>query len=378
MGINNRKFLFFYLNTGAGHISAAKVLTQAMKEKNPDITVELENGFSTKNIAGKIFFERFYNVACNYIHGAFSLAYDLGKFRFFQRFINRFMFFEVFYLRKIIIEKHATDIVSFHFGLTPALKKAVSKVPWKVNITTIVTDPYTVPRAWFFERDMDYLVYSEEAKEIGVKECKVPSERIKVIPFLMNPKYRTVYTKEEIRQKKIELGYDPDKKLVLLVGGGEGLPGATEILSQCIIHKSNFALAVICGKDVPKRTNFELLSKANPKRDIHVYGFINYLDELVKICDCAVIKAGPATLMEILSCRKPVIICKYIYNQELGNMHFAVRNHVGWYIRRPGEIYKKINSILNDEQFDEKMKHQFEKLQIDTDASKIADILLSK
>ena len=117
---------------------------------------------------------------------------------------------------------------------------------------------------------------------------------------------------------------------------------------------------------------------AYPKLDLHVFGFIDYLDELVKICDCAVIKAGPATLFEVLSCRKPVIVCKYIHNQELGNMRFAVNNRVGYFIRSPRRIFKKINELLSDTDFDVKMAHRFDNVQIDTDASKVASLLLQK
>lgn len=109
-----------------------------------------------------------------------------------------------------------------------------------------------------------------------------------------------------------------------------------------------------------------------------MFGFIDYLDELVKICDCAVIKAGPATLFEVLSCRKPVIVCKYIHNQELGNMRFAINNRVGYFIRSPRRIFKKINELLSDTDFDSKMAHRFDNVQIDTDASKVASLLLQK
>ncbi|MDE6245639.1 MAG: glycosyltransferase, partial [Treponemataceae bacterium] len=223
-----------------------------------------------------------------------------------------------------------------------------------------------------------YMVYSEEAKNIGVQECNVPAENITVIPFLMNEKFHKQISTEEKNALRKKLGFAPNKKMVLLVGGGEGLPGATEIINNCIINRADFAITVICGRDKVKMRNLKLLRLAHPKLDLHIYGFVNNLDELVKICDCAVIKAGPATLMEVLSCRKPVIICKYIHNQELGNMRFAVKNKVGYFIRKPRKIYKKINHLLNDSQFDEKMKERFESVVIDTDSNKVAKLLLEK
>ena len=60
---------------------------------------------------------------------------------------------------------------------------------------------------------------------------------------------------EQIKELKIKYGYNPNKKIVLLVGGGEGLPGATEIINQCILHRANFSVAVICGRDVVVKNN---------------------------------------------------------------------------------------------------------------------------
>ena len=373
-----RKFLFLYLDTGAGHKSAAKVLASAMKEIDPTVDIRLRRGYSPHGL-GHTIFEKGYNYSCNYIHGLFPLTYDLGQRHWLQALLKYILAPETNrYLRKMIIKDHPTDIVCFHFGVTPYVREVLKSIPWKINFSVIVTDPFTVPYPWFHEKDVDYLVYSQQAKDIAVKECNVPESRVTVIPFLMNPKYRTTLLPEEIRALKLKHGFDPDKKIVLLVGGGEGLPGAVEIVNQCLMHRANFSTAVICGRDKVKRRNFNLLRIANPRLDLHVFGFVDFLDELVKICDCAVIKAGPATLLEVLSCRKPVIICRYIHNQELGNMRFAVDHRVGFFIQKASRIYKKINELLNDSSFDERMKINFDSVGLDTDASKVATLLFQK
>ena len=376
--MSNKKFLFFYLNTGAGHISAAKVLAAAMKEQEPDVEIKMLNGFCSHKL-GHFIFEKGYNYSTNYFKGAFPIVYDLGRYEWLQSGLKHILGPETRpYLRRIIRKEHPTDIVCFHFAVTPFLKDVLKNIPWKVNLTVIVTDPFTVPYPWFYEKDVNYMVYSDEAKAIAVNECHVPEKNVQVIPFLMNSKFRASITEEEKTALRIKHGFAPDKKIVLLAGGGEGLPGATEIVNNCILHKAKFAVAVICGRDKVKKKNLSLLRLANPHIDLHIFGFVDFMDELVKICDCAVIKAGPATLMEVLACRKPVIICKYIHNQELGNMHFAVRHRVGYFIRKPRAIYRKINELLNDSTFDEKMKHRFDSVVLDTDASKVARLLLSK
>ena len=375
-----RKFLFLYLNTGAGHISAAKVLAAALKEKNPDVEIEMINGFDKYNFFGHFMFEKGYNYATNYVHGAFPLIYDMAQHRWGQTmFVLPLRFHTTRYLRRVIREKQPTDIVSFHFALTPFVKSALRQISRKINFTVMVTDPFTVPNAWFYENDQKYFVFSEQAKRQAVEVCGVPEQNVTVVPFLMNEKYlMPLPSKDEIEAMKAKYGFASDKKIVLLVGGGEGLPGAVEIIKECVLHRAPFAVAVVCGRDRAFKDALEILRRTYPKLDLHVFGFIDYLDELIKICDCAVIKAGPATLMEVISCRKPVVIIKYIHNQELGNMRFAVDHKVGWYITKPRDVYRKINELLGDENFDVEMKKNFDSVHLDTDAGKVASLLLEK
>lgn len=373
----NRKFMFLYLNTGGGHIAAAKVLKQAMEQRYQDVSVDMINGFDKKNKPGKWIFEYGYGLALNYFPGLFPLIYDLGQSRIVQHIVTFFLNIYIpFYLRKMILRNHVTDIVSFHFALTPTLKKALRRVPWPVNTTEIVTDPFNGPHSWFFVRDQHFLVYSQMMKDMAVKDCGISPGRVKVIPFLMNPKFRTPAVPDGINALRIKHGFDINRKIVLLVGGGEGLPGAVEIINQCLFHKAKFAIAVVCGRDKAKQRMLEVLHFTYPKLDLHVFGYVDFMDELVKLCDCAVIKAGPATLMEVLVNRKPVIICKYIHNQELENVRYAVKNNVGWFIQKPKNIYRKIDEILGDSGINERMQKSFSRLDIDTDAVKVADLLM--
>ncbi len=373
-----RKFLFLYLTTGAGHISTARVLKEQILKQNPDAEVVMVNGFDKANILGKVGFELLYFWATNFFHGLFPLIYDISQHRIFATMVSKLMrFHTVHYLKKVFKREQPTDIVSFHFALSSYSKSAVIRLHKKVNITVMVTDPFTLPNAWFWDRSLDYLVYSEEAKQTGIAQ-KVPAEKITVVPFVMNPKFQEPFDSKDILTLRKKHGFDPNKKTVLLVGGGDGLPGAVDIVNKCILRKAKFAIAVVCGKDMGKYTYLESLKRLYPKLDLHVYGFVNYLDELIKLSDCVVMKAGPATLLEALSCRKPIIISRYIHNQELGNMRFAVQNKVGWFIQKPSKIYDKIEEIFEDQDFDSRMAKNFDALKIDTDSSKIAKLLLDK
>lgn len=371
-----RKFLFLYLNTGAGHISTAKVLKESILKLNPNAEILMVHGFDKSNLVGKFFFESGYYLATNFVQGAYPLTYDLSNNRFMTKVMAKMLRPNtVRHLLKVIEKENPTDIVSFHFALTSAVKSAIIRSHKNISLKVMVTDPFTAHKAWFLERDQKYLVYSKQIKDFAIKQ-KIPEKNIQIVPFVMNPKYRVPFTKDDINSLRKKYGFEENKKVLLMVGGGDGIPGALEIINKCILRRANFAVAVVCGRDAVKQTSLEILRTTHPKLDLHVFGFVDYLDELVKLSDCVVMKAGPATLLEVLSCRKPVIICRYIHNQELGNMRFAVDNKVGYFIQSPGKIYDKVEELLNDTNFNTRMASNFDKLKIDTDTDKVAEILL--
>ena len=131
--MSKRKFLFLYLNTGAGHKSAAKVLADSMRSIDPEVDIQMKIGYSRHGL-GHLIFEKGYNYSCNYIHGLFPLMYDMGQNRWLQSFLNYIIGPEARrHLRKMIFKEHPTDIVSFHFGVTPFVKDVLKNIPWKIN-----------------------------------------------------------------------------------------------------------------------------------------------------------------------------------------------------------------------------------------------------
>ena len=374
---SDRRFMFFYLNTGNGHIAQARVLKDAMLEYDPSIQVKLQNGFSEKEHISHKLLEKLYGFSCNYLHGAWPIIYGLGHYHFFQKLIRYSVTFQnLGQLKKLIRKNKITDIVSFHFMLSPSICDAIKSLDKNIRLTVIATDPFTGPEAWFFNRNLDYIVFSEEFRNFGIN-LGVKPENIRVMPFLLNKKYRTVVSETEKIALRKKYGFDERKKLVLLAGGGEGLPGTLKIINQCIIHKADFAVAVVCGRNKALQKSLKIYAKAH-RLDLHIFGFVDFMDSLIKMSDLVVSKAGTSTLLEIISLRKPVIINTYIHGQELGNMRFIVRNGAGFFIRHSADIFRKINEIFSSEESYNFCINKTRGLSIDTDVAKIVKYLLEK
>ena len=376
---SDRRFMFIYLNTGNGHIAQAKVLKDAMSEYAPEATVDLQNGFSSRRHSFHKFFELLYALSCNYLHGAWPAVYNLGEHRPFQKLVRYLIKFRSLgRLRKLLIEKRITDVVSFHFALSPSIHDAIKSVDKNIRLTVITTDPFTGPSAWFYDKRLDYIVFSEEMRRFAVEKCAVSPKNIRTMPFPLDKKYRRPVSEEEKNALRRKFGFDERKKLVLIAGGGEGLPGTLKIINQCILHRASFSLAVVCGRNKTLKKSLDLLVKANGHLDLRVFGFVDFMDSLIKMSDLVVSKAGASTVMETVSLKKPLIINTYLHGQELGNMRFVVSGGAGFFIRRSADIYRKINEIFSDEDSCGKRPPKARGPSIDTDSAKIVRYLLEK
>lgn len=378
-GIKKRKMLFLYLNTGSGHITPARRLKDSIEKLYPDRDIEiiLFHGFSPKQKISRLFFETGYHSSSAFYPACYSLIYEINQWApvlCVSRILSSWKTLP--YLQKYIAENNITDVVSFHFVLSPPARRAIRRLHKGINFTIIATDPFTIHRSWFEQKDADYVVFSDQVKNIMKEKYGIPSvkkcwrdQEIKVFPFILSPLFKPIKNYASLRKS---LGFDTDKKMVLVAGGGEGLPNMIQLVSHFAMHDFPYTLVVICGRNVSTYTLLTQLVKINPKLDIRVLGFVNNMHEYIQICDCVVTKAGASTVMEVLACKKPIIFSTYIHGQELGNVRFVVENKIGWFMRSHKKIYDKIVQLFSDDKYYESIQSNLEKLTIQSDNKDLA------
>ena len=113
------------------------------------------------------------------------------------------------------------------------------------------------------------------------------------------------------------LGLPVQGHLVAVSGGGWGvgdLPGAVEAALKC----DDTTVVVLAGRNEALRATLEERYGADPH--VHVWGFTERMDELLRAADVAVHSTGGVTSLEALSCGCPLIG----YGSSIG--HIRVHN----------------------------------------------------
>lgn len=376
--MEKRKFVILYLETGGGHISAARVLKKQIESQYPGSEVVLVNGFAKESFLPRLFFVDFYHISMNLLPALYSFVYRFGNNWLFVRIAHLFvMNFTIPQIRRTIQKEHPTDIINLHFALESCVRWAQRQNP-ALRAKTIVLDPFTCHSSWFYDKKARYCVFSERVKNYAVTECGMSAENIEVIPFIMNQSFRTLPSADEVLALKKKHGLPSDRKILLITGGGEGLPIVEKIVRNLISRNADITVAAVCGRDLISRTRLNMLSGHTGSVDLKVYGFIDFMDELVKCCDCAVIKAGPASMMEVIAQHKPVVISSFIYGQELGNVQFAVDNGLGSFFRKPEDICSSVLSILSDGDKKKETGKNFNSIPVSFDTPAFVDSLMTE
>src|SRR5207244_8554408 len=94
-------------------------------------------------------------------------------------------------------------------------------------------------------------------------------------------------------------------------------------------------LAVVCGRNDKLRRRLVALPAATP---MLVFGFVDYMPELMRACDLVVTKAGPGAIAEALATGVPLVITGFLPGQEAPNVDFVVESRIGAFAPRESDL----------------------------------------
>ena len=368
---------FLYLKTGGGHISGANALVARLKEKYPDNAEYIpQNGFKDTNRVSRIFFEKGYLATSNYFELGYVAFYQLTK-------SKTVLTFCTWLLRPFIVKnlvtflkaEKITKLVCLHEVLIPLARIAIDRVNPKIPLISIVMDPFTAHPSWFYVKNTELIVFSQKLQKEALEHYGFKPERVHQFPLMLSRSFDRRYTLEEKIAAKKKHGIPLDKKIVLAVGGGEGLKSTLAIVNTFIFQRCPAHLVIICGKNKVLKTQLEILLKTTQITNIQVFGFVSFMPDLINVSDCVITKSGPATVMETLSAGKPLILASYVRGQELGNMLYVVNNNLGWYIPKPRKIIKKVKEIITDDSLLRSIEKKIDTMHIKNGLDPIADFI---
>jgi 1,2-diacylglycerol 3-beta-galactosyltransferase len=310
------------------------------------------------------------------------------------------------------IASYAPDvIVSVHpaMNYVPLRQvKILSKTLGKhIPFFTVVTDLASGHATWF-QKNVDKLyLASARLKQKAQRRGGTPEENIVMTGLPIRHDFAveaeklgdrtTAEGKEYQEAVRAELGLDPKKPMVMLMGGGEGVGSLAKIVDELYVSFSkqgvDATICVICGRNEKLKKSLEqrdwnsvLAGEHKPKRrvallqflrhprssrmqktfdralaqpegeepvgkakvDVVGLGFVTRMAEYMVAADVLVSKAGPGTIAEAAAVGLPVMLTSFLPGQEAGNVDYVLDNDFGDYNKDPVVIAEEVACWLKD------------------------------
>lgn len=191
--------------------------------------------------------------------------------------------------------------------------KGVVKCP----LIGIVTD-FTVHPFWE-STELDYYVIPDSLLAYQMNRKGIPTEKLLSfgIPIKKEFSYKT---EQSVIRRQLGIA---ERKTLLVMMGSMGYGNIQEALTEIDNFDADFQVLIVCGSNEKLRC---FVDEQHWKKDMHVYGFVHNVDQLMDASDVIITKPGGLTTSEAFAKGLPMIAMNPIPGQEDKNLAFLVNS----------------------------------------------------
>lgn len=325
-------------DTGGGHRAVAKAVCSELLTLRPGLRVDLVDGLVHYAPFPLNRLPDWYGPIIAHGKGLWRRGYALSDCRRSARAIIRAARpYARAAVRRLLKAYPAEVLVSTHPLLVGPILEGLNE--GHPEFVTVVTDLVSAHAWWFDRRAVRTLVPTRAARARALA-FGLPPERVRVCGLPVAAGFmRSSQDKLAVRRK---LGWQPNQFTVLLLCGAEGMAPLRDIASMLRVSAMPMQLAVVCGRNTRIRVQLAAMHWPFPT---YVYGFVENMAELMNAADVVVTKAGPSTVMEALSCGRPLLLSGAIPGQEEGNVRMVVEGGAGWWTPCPEQVLERLHVL---------------------------------
>jgi 1,2-diacylglycerol 3-beta-galactosyltransferase len=236
--------------------------------------------------------------------------------------------------RRLVREHHSEMLVSVHPLATTFALKALGKN--RPPFVTVVTDMVSTHALWFDQRADLIIVPTEMARQVAIQYTMSP-EKVRVVGQPVSQLCSTpIGDRSHLRKR---FGWPQGKKVILLVGGGEGMGPLAETARAIDESGLDVCLVIVAGRNSKLEAE---LKEQTWQNSTFIYGFIHDMSDFMRAADVIVTKAGPGTIAEALIAELPIILYAKLPGQEDGNVDFVISEGVGVWAPEPLAVVRAL------------------------------------
>lgn len=350
-----KKILILY-STG-GHSTAAKAISQMIRSDDPTAEI-ISYDFKLQGTKfGYAFYDHGYDLLSRHASWINSFGMNLLwiKGELIDASNNSNFLIPTENLKNYIKSISPDIIINTHFisaAILAELRKQGEFLDIPIAWTHLDHVDNNYYRSLGHQLDMTFLPTDKMAQnwEKVIDKSKLAASGIPILPSMIQP------VNKNLRHSILEkIGFDPENKTILLLGGSMGALSFQKIIEN--IMRKSFSgkllqVIAVCGRNEILRSQLESWASKFPDTALKLYttGFIP-LDEtrnLQTAADIIISKPGGLTSFELLSSQTPVIFTESIGSQETRNANFMKSENAALFLPNINDIGDAVGNLLSN------------------------------
>ncbi|MFA5363268.1 MAG: glycosyltransferase [Candidatus Omnitrophota bacterium] len=320
------KIIIVHASAGSGHMKAAEALHSYFIAAHPGIDVQLVDILDKTNAPFKAAYSTGYNILVTCFPWLWSFFFCLTAapgLRIIVRFLTFPLdFLNTFRFRHYLAGEKPDAVISTHFLSSRMVSFLKRRRRIASSLVTVVTD-FGVHPFWVQGHTDAYIAASEHTRD-DLAAQGVKRSLIQIFGIPTAGKFTRTIDKKNAREKH---GIPPAEFSVLLITGSFGI-GPLERIAESL--SPAVQVLVVCARN--RRLYRRLISRGLP--NVRVFGFVDFVEDLMAAADLIITKPGGLTISETLSMELPPLFISAIYGQETENARFIAGERAGMVVPR--------------------------------------------
>jgi processive 1,2-diacylglycerol beta-glucosyltransferase len=333
------KVQLFYASIGSGHFVAARSISEAIKNINPEIRIELQDIFEHSKV--NVFLQEIMAFLPSFIFPElYTRIWKRGSLKWLYQLSCSIGFIKGDILKKV--QAFSPDlIICTHTYPCSVISK------WKQNqssppLIAVATDQFIHP--YWPIRNVDAFITPNipMKKELILRGY----EKDKIYPFgiPVSPKLK-ISGSEDKKQKRI--------KVIVLAGSYRMAPyiiihkRVKEMLEYLVSHQSNQILWQFvfgASKDLATFAHQKFLKRT----DVQICDYPENVQMMMADSDFVFTKPGGLTVAEALALKKPIVLLTKGAGQERGNSNYVINSGSGILLDKKVDLIQLMEDLLHN------------------------------
>lgn len=312
------KILILYASLGAGHISAAKALSEAFL-RFPNVEVQSEDALAYSSTIYRNAVIQAYKESSEKFPRLYKAIYEGSDVDELDKSLDSNLTWarlELPFFRRLgeLLAESDPDVIVCVQQIPARLLQLMEAEDKTSKPQYVVVTDLVVHSTWLNYGVDGYFLPSELSASL-LKQRGVDSSILHVTGIPVNLEVMEPKSKQEMRKRH---DLPTDVPVVTLFGGGLNSRRVRAILSSLLESSTPLNLVVVAGRNEDLLETLEDLTD-NPPVNLQKFGTIDYVDDLIVASDLIITKAGGLITSEILARGTPMVIVEPIPGQEEQN-----------------------------------------------------------